>query len=197
MISGKITIEKGMETQKIDREICFRRKADAEPAGPPGSVGNHLSAAVSYGVGKTGADQYGILQRQKKGTILVSFAGPVMNYLLAFASMLVYGLFYKWGSRWGIWFYYLAVINVGLGTFNLIPLPPLDGSNILLELFPKAGRFYSRIRKYALPLLVICLLTGILSVPLSRINSAILDGMWEWVKGIWNIRLLPQGAGYI
>ena len=134
---------------------------------------------------------------RKKGTILVSLAGPVMNYLLAFASMLVYGLFYKWGSRWGIWFYYLAVINVGLGTFNLIPLPPLDGSNILLELFPKAGRFYSRIRKYALPLLVICLLTGILSVPLSRINSAILDGMWEWVKGIWNIRLLPQGAGYI
>ncbi len=134
---------------------------------------------------------------RKKGTILVSLAGPVMNYLLAFASMLVYGLFYKWGSRWGIWFYYLAVINVGLGTFNLIPLPPLDGSNILLELFPKAGRFYSRFRKYALPLLVICLLTGILSVPLSRINSAILDGMWEWVKGIWNIRLLPQGAGYI
>lgn len=108
-----------------------------------------------------------------------------------------YGLFYKWGSGWGIWFYYLAVINVGLGTFNLIPLPPLDGSNILLELFPKAGRFYSRIRKYALPLLVICLFTGILSVPLSRINSAILGGMWECVKEIWNIRLLPQGAGYI
>ena len=134
---------------------------------------------------------------RKKGTILVSLAGPVMNYLLAFISMLVYGLLYKWGSGWGIWFYYLAVINVGLGTFNLIPLPPLDGSNILLELFPGAGRFYSRIRKYALPLLVICLLTGILSVPLSRINSAILGGMWECVKDIWNIRLLPQGAGYI
>ncbi len=51
-----------------------------------------------------------------------------MNYLLAFAAMLIYGLFDKAGSAHGIWFYYLAVINVGLGTFNLVPIPPLDGS---------------------------------------------------------------------
>lgn len=62
---------------------------------------------------------------KKKGTILVSLAGPAMNYIMAFVSMLIYGLFYKAGSSFGIWFYYLAVINVGLGTFNLIPIPPL------------------------------------------------------------------------
>ena len=130
---------------------------------------------------------------RKKGTILVSLAGPVMNYLLALASMLVYGLFYKWGSGWGTWFYYLAVIN-GLGTFNLIPLPPLDGSNIL-ELF-ETGRFYSRIgnMRFAAGDLSF---TGILSVPLSRINSAILGGMWEMCEKNMEYSPSAPGAGYI
>ena len=109
---------------------------------------------------------------KKKGTILVSLAGPAMNYIMAFVSMLIYGLFYKAGSSFGIWFYYLAVINVGLGTFNLIPIPPLDGSNVLQELFPGIGDFYRRIRRYAMPILFLCLFTGVLIIPLNRVNSS-------------------------
>ncbi|MFR8237779.1 MAG: site-2 protease family protein [Dorea sp.] len=132
---------------------------------------------------------------KKKGTILVSLAGPAMNYIMAFVSMLIYGLFYKAGSSFGIWFYYLAVINVGLGTFNLIPLPPLDGSNVLQELFPGIGDFYRRIRRYAMPILFLCLFTGVLIIPLNRVNSAVMNGMWDIVKKILKIQILPQGSG--
>lgn len=132
---------------------------------------------------------------KKKGTILVSLAGPMMNYLLAFLAMLIYGLFYKAGNGYGIWFYYLAVINIGLGTFNLIPIPPLDGSNILQEVFPKVGGFYQKIRRYAMPLLFLCLFTGILRIPLNQVNSAVMNGMWEIVKKILHIRILPLGSG--
>jgi Zn-dependent protease len=118
-----------------------------------------------------------------------------MNYLMAFAAMLIYGLFYRSGTGYGIWFYYLAVINIGLGTFNLIPIPPLDGSNVLLELFPGLGNFYSKIRRYAMPLLFICLAIGILRIPLSQANSAILNGIWRLVKKILRIGILPQGNG--
>ena len=132
---------------------------------------------------------------KKKGTILVSLAGPAMNYIMAFVSMLIYGLFYKAGSSFGIWFYYLAVINVGLGTFNLIPIPPFDGSNVLQELFPGIGDFYRRIRRYAMPILFLCLFTGVLIIPLNRVNSAVMNGMWDIVKKILKIQILPQGSG--
>lgn len=132
---------------------------------------------------------------KKKATILVSLAGPMMNYLLAFIGMLLYGIFYKAQSGFGIWFYYLAIINIGLGTFNLIPLPPLDGSNVLLELLPKAKYIYYKIRPYAMPILFICLYTGILRVPLELVNSAVMNGMWAIVKILLNIAAFPYGTG--
>lgn len=116
-----------------------------------------------------------------------------MNYLVGFLGMLIFGIFYKNGSIPGIWFYYLAVINIGLGTFNLIPVPPLDGSNVLQELLPGVGRFYARIRRYAPLILVICLATGILWTPLSYANAGILNGMWKLVRRILRIGFLPPG----
>lgn len=133
---------------------------------------------------------------RKKGTILVSMAGPCMNYLLAFAGLLVYGLFYKVGSGLGIWFYYFAVINVGLGTFNLIPIPPLDGSNVLSECFPGVRTFYCRIRRFTMSLLFVCLFVGILRIPLNRVNIAVLNGMWAAVRKILRIGIFPQGSDF-
>jgi Zn-dependent protease len=137
-------------------------------------------------------------RNKKWGTIMVSLAGPFMNYILAFLAMIIYGILYvlEKGSR--TWFYYLALINIGLGTFNLIPFPPLDGSNVLLEFFPKLGPVFYKIRKYAMPVLFIALSLGILRIPLSRANTAIIDMMWKIVKKILKIRYVPQGpSGYL
>ena len=70
---------------------------------------------------------------RRKGIILVSLAGPVMNFILAFLSILGSGLILRFGNATSelmqtlyLLCYYSAVMNTGLGVFNLIPFPPLD-----------------------------------------------------------------------
>ena len=97
-----------------------------------------------------------------------------MNFLLAFVCMILHGLLYKYGSSGLILnylyvlTYYGAVLNIGLGVFNLIPIPPLDGSNILAEIFPRVAEFYWKIRPYSMWILLLLLGTGILDVPISN-----------------------------
>ena len=139
----------------------------------------------------------GYYKNRKLGIILVALAGPVMNYLVAFIAMLLYGFCYKNGLGAGTWFYYIAVVNVGLGTFNLIPIPPLDGSNVLMEIVPKVQRFYGKIRRYAPIILFVCMSVGFLRSPLNQANDWVLDGMWSVVKDILKIGVRTQTTGIV
>ncbi len=91
-----------------------------------------------------------------KGEVLVALAGPVMNFILAFILTIIFYAIIVFGgvevltSMAGInvasivltMIYYAIVVNIGLGVFNLIPIPPLDGSKIFLRLLPwKAQRW--------------------------------------------------------
>lgn len=137
----------------------------------------------------------GYYKNRKLGMILVALAGPVMNYILAFISMLLYGICYKNGLGAGIWFYYSAVVNVGLGTFNLIPIPPLDGSNVLMEIIPKVQTFYMKIRRYAPIFLFVIMSLGLLRYPLNWVNNGVLDGMWSVVKNMLDIGVKKHSTG--
>ena len=84
----------------------------------------------------------------KKGNALVSLAGPVMNFILAIIFSIILALYLRFGFIFAITnpvghtlaliIRYIIAINVGLRVFNLIPLPPLDGPNILVALLPKS-----------------------------------------------------------
>ena len=90
----------------------------------------------------------------KKGSALVALAGPVMNFILALIFALIYALLSRsnaqfWINPNGIGVTIKSLIrlcytiNVGLGAFNLIPLPPLDGSKILFAVLPEnAAEWY-------------------------------------------------------
>lgn len=83
---------------------------------------------------------------RKNGEALVSLAGPLMNFILAFLLTLIYGLILKYtgstllASTQGevilTMLQYAIIMNIGLGVFNLIPLPPLDGSKIFIRFMP-------------------------------------------------------------
>ena len=124
-------------------------------------------------------------KNKKKGIIAVSLAGPLTNYIVSFLSLLLCYPLLERRMVIGIWFYYVAVLNIGLGTFNLIPIPPLDGSNVLMEICPGVIPFYRRIGKYARIILAVCLMAGILSRPMNLVNETILDGMWKIVCRIF------------
>lgn len=110
-------------------------------------------------------------KNKKLGTALVSLAGPFINFLLAFIStgLLVVCSFYitdhTISTILSTFFKYLAVINLGLGLFNLIPIPPLDGSKILGAFLPNSWYYqYMKYQKYGpLFLLILILIVNILS----------------------------------
>lgn len=133
-------------------------------------------------------------QNKKQGMVNVALAGPMMNFILAFISIFAYYGIVKllrlniipieisWISA--IFNYlleflpYLLSYNLGLGIFNLIPIPPLDGSKFLNALFPEHLYFsIMRYERYFAPILIILLYTGILDIPLSFINNAVFDLM--------------------
>lgn len=99
-------------------------------------------------------------KNKKVGITLVSLAGPLMNFLLMLFSFIVLGIIYIIICKTNIeinlflevlinFFSYFAILNIGLGVFNLIPIPPLDGSKIIGIVLPKdAYEEYMGYQKY-------------------------------------------------
>ena len=85
----------------------------------------------------------------KRDMAITALAGPVSNFLLAALAMFLFGLTYRDlnGSSAGIFvirlLQYLALLSISLGLFNLIPIPPLDGSKVLFSFLP--DRAYVRL----------------------------------------------------
>lgn len=95
-----------------------------------------------FGSAKPVPVNFNRLKNPKMGMLLVSLAGPVSNFLLAF--VLVIPIKLGLANQISYPFLLLGIyINLLLGTFNLIPIPPLDGSKVLASLVP--GRWTARI----------------------------------------------------
>lgn len=99
----------------------------------------------------------------RQGMLQVALAGPLANVTVAF----VVGLFLKTqaplGPLWGGFTSMVVWINVVLAIFNLIPIPPLDGSRILEGLLPpEQALAYSRIQPYGTIILLALLYLGII-----------------------------------
>lgn len=101
----------------------------------------------------------------KWGMALVAFAGPLMNFILANIFTILYIVFIAFVPETTFtnilttFFSYCLVINIGLGLFNLIPIPPLDGSKMLGALLPDEAYYqYMKYERYGTILLLIILL---------------------------------------
>ena len=87
----------------------------------------------------------------KAGMALTALAGPVSNFLLALLAMLAASLMVRLApvtglTLWALYFLIdLAILSIGLGLFNLIPIPPLDGSKVLFSLLPEKA-YYTLMR---------------------------------------------------
>lgn len=133
---------------------------------------------------------------------IVAAAGPLMNFILAFAgaffailiSVIGYDPIYMYllgeGTFFGAFLFYaeqffdlFAFMNIGLGVFNLIPLPPLDGSRIVSWLLPpKASMYYNRIEMYAQYIFLGIIILTWLPEPLSNVADWIFFPV-DWLRG--------------
>ena len=120
----------------------------------------------------------------KRDMAIVALAGPVGNIIQGLVLLFIYNALYHFGSSnenmlmsyMGMFFFYAAVINVNLAVFNLLPIPPLDGSRLVTALLP--AKYYYKIMQYERYIMLglfVLLFTGILSTPLSFISGAVLS----------------------
>lgn len=125
-------------------------------------------------------------KRPKQGMALTALAGPVSNFLIAFLAVAGFSLLFRLPSSvvstlpFGILLAFLAnvaILSVGLGVFNLIPISPLDGSKVLFSLLPdKAYLTILRYERYVMIAVLLLTISGAFSRPLSWLITKVLGG---------------------
>ncbi len=136
-------------------------------------------------------------KKPRRDTALTAAAGPISNFIMAFLGVLVQQILlaifirhpaesqFAYNMQYAALtlFSYFHILNLSLGLFNLIPMPPLDGSRIFLTFLP--AKYYFGIMQYERYIqlgLLLLLWLGFLDRPLSFLVSSISNGMTALVS---------------
>ena len=135
-------------------------------------------------------------QNPRLGMAIVSIAGPLSNVLLSaiaaagYTASMFYAIYLEqaWLEWLGEFFYYVFYISAGLAVFNLLPVPPLDGSKVLAVVLPKEQYWkLMRYERYGMYALMVLLLTGALDKPLDFLREGLIGllvPISEWTLNI-------------
>lgn len=125
------------------------------------------------------------LKGREWGFALVAIAGPLMNILLAFIFFLLWFFIGHGSDLWGGILINSMYMNMGFALFNMIPIPPLDGSRVLYALAPDfVKRFMESIEHVGIIFvyIMISLLSGLIANYMNTAQSAILK-LFLWIVG--------------
>ena len=154
---------------------------------------------------------------KKRSMALTALAGPLSNLIVALIGMIIFRLvcsfesvgfvsiggelFYVKESALIVWYAFstLVTINISLAVFNLIPVPPLDGSKILAAFVPdnilyKISEFTNKYRMVITIAFVVLIYSNLLDKPLAWLNNAVFDGIFKGADWLFNLIGLEVGS---
>lgn len=135
------------------------------PASHLDPIGTLMLLVIGFGWAKPVPVNYDRLRNSRLGLFVVSLAGCAMNMLIAVIAMSLLQLnMVSSNSVLAAVLPVVAKINIILGAFNLIPIPPLDGSKVVMSFLPEeAQQNLARLEPYGFYILIILLFTGMLN----------------------------------
>lgn len=150
----------GDPTARYAGRLTFNPMAHLDP------IGAVLLVVAGFGWAKGVPINVNNFRNRREGILKVSFAGPAANLFLCFLAALLMALTNRLGLmsdgmyRFLLW---MQLYNVWFAFFNLIPIPPLDGSRILSELLPakQSWQFNNIVDRYGFFILIALVFTGI------------------------------------
>ena len=121
-----------------------------------------VGSPIIFGAAKPVPVNFESLRPRKLGMALVSFAGPLSNFILAGLLILPIKFNLLSGPVADVWLK-AVILNIVLGTFNLLPIPPLDGSKIIASVLPdKLMYWILSMERFGFILVIVFLYLGIL-----------------------------------
>lgn len=134
----------------------------------------------------------------RKAEAIVSIAGPLANFILAIVFSAIYGVLIKFNALTSMdtrtaltiitILQSIISINIGLGVFNLIPLPPLDGSKIFLPILPRnAKTWFINNQQIFYIIFLIIWITGIAGTIISPAITSIYYGLMKLVSLVFGL----------
>lgn len=125
---------------------------------------------------------------------LVSLAGPVMNFIIAIIATVIYYALYTFApvnTATGILIllvYLITIVNIGIGIFNLIPLPPLDGEKIFRHILPYRAQEWLDRNAYTLSIVFMFLwFFGLLGYIVSPIINVVYNAIFNVVGLVFSL----------
>ncbi|MCD8143330.1 MAG: site-2 protease family protein [Clostridiales bacterium] len=175
---GYIALRLGDDTAQRQGRLTLNPLSHIDP------LGLLLMIFAGFGWAKPVPVNMRNFRNPKQGMAITALAGPACNLLIALAALGLASLIYHflWVTEASVYIMlllmYIAVMSTGLGMFNLIPIPPLDGSKILFSLLP--DRIYAQIlryERYVMLVLFALVFFGVLDTPLSAMISWAMKGL--------------------
>lgn len=135
------------------------------------------------------------LKNPKRDMAWVAVAGPITNFILALLCYLVFINLVFFESILHLlpqivaviiasWAFHGVLINLVLGLFNLLPVPPLDGGRIMVGILPsKLARKYAKLEKYGLLIVIALLYTGVVQDLLGPVLEQAFSHLQKIMKG--------------
>jgi len=182
---GKVAALLGDRTAEYQGRLTLNPFAHLDP------VGTLLLVIAGFGWAKpVQVDPRQFHGDRKKGMMLVGLAGPVMNLILGYLSAVALNILIRTqysGAAAGYlqqFLYLMLFYNVVLAVFNLIPVPPLDGSRILGGFLPyKYMGILETLERYGFIILLVLIMTNVTDVIIGRPVRAIIE-LFVYLSGL-------------